>query len=285
MKNVGDPEFRRMPAEPLYIAARRILLKALEALGEQCQAVILVGAQAIYLQVGEADLAIPPFTKDADIVLDPGKLKSTPLLEAAMKGAGFKPGRQPGEWLATTTAEGPVDIPVDLMVPDSMGGPGRRGARLNVHGNKAARKARGLEAVLLDHKIMQIGSLEKNDVRNYSVAVAGPASLLIAKLHKIGERIEHPDRTNAKDSFDVFRILRGVSTEALSDSVRRLLNDQFSREVTQQALYYLEKLFVNKQGIGLQLAATAVARLMSEEEVKESFAALAQDLFKAIQKA
>ena len=35
--------------DPIYVLARRALLDALEALGDQRRAVVLVGAQAIYL--------------------------------------------------------------------------------------------------------------------------------------------------------------------------------------------------------------------------------------------
>ncbi len=62
--------------DPLYVQARRVLLDATDALAEQLDAIVLVGAQAIYLHTGDADLA------------------------------------------------------VDLMVPDSLAGPGSRGARL-----------------------------------------------------------------------------------------------------------------------------------------------------------
>ena len=47
--------------DPEYIAARRVLLDALEALGENRKALVLVGAQAIYLHVGEGDLAVAPY--------------------------------------------------------------------------------------------------------------------------------------------------------------------------------------------------------------------------------
>ena len=40
--------------DPEFVAARRVLLDALEALGAHRKAVVLVGAQAIYLHVGEA---------------------------------------------------------------------------------------------------------------------------------------------------------------------------------------------------------------------------------------
>jgi hypothetical protein len=39
--------------DPEYVEARRILLDALEAIGHHRKAVVLVGAQAIYLRVGE----------------------------------------------------------------------------------------------------------------------------------------------------------------------------------------------------------------------------------------
>ena len=40
--------------EPLYVAAREVLLDALDALGEQREALILAGAQAIYIHTGAA---------------------------------------------------------------------------------------------------------------------------------------------------------------------------------------------------------------------------------------
>lgn len=63
----------KMPGahDPEYIRARKTLLDALEALGAHSSAVILVGAQAIYLHTGEGDLAVAPFTTDGDLAFDP----------------------------------------------------------------------------------------------------------------------------------------------------------------------------------------------------------------------
>jgi len=55
---------------PEYVAARRVLLDALEALGEQRQALVLVGAQTIYLHTGAWTLATAEYTTDADIAVD-----------------------------------------------------------------------------------------------------------------------------------------------------------------------------------------------------------------------
>lgn len=49
-----------MPREydPEYVEARRVLLDALEALGNHRKAVVLVGAQAIYHHVGAGTLLV-----------------------------------------------------------------------------------------------------------------------------------------------------------------------------------------------------------------------------------
>ena len=44
--------------DPRYVVARSVLLDALEALGEQREAVVVVGAQAIYMQTGAVELAV-----------------------------------------------------------------------------------------------------------------------------------------------------------------------------------------------------------------------------------
>ena len=67
-------------ADVLYIVARRALLDALEALGAQRSALILVGAQAIYLHTGQADLAVAVYTTDADLVVEPGALADAPKI-------------------------------------------------------------------------------------------------------------------------------------------------------------------------------------------------------------
>jgi hypothetical protein len=105
--SVGD-EYPRGPAcrpGEVLVAARSALLDALIALGEHAEEVTLIGAQAIYLHTGAADVALAETTKDSDLVLDPRHLADDPLLEEAIAGAGFhqnleKP--QPGAWLSPT---------------------------------------------------------------------------------------------------------------------------------------------------------------------------------------
>jgi hypothetical protein len=74
-----------------------VLLDALEALGPQRPSLVLVGAQAIYLHTGEANIAVAPFTTDADIVVDPAELLEQPHLGDALESSGFVAGDQPGQ--------------------------------------------------------------------------------------------------------------------------------------------------------------------------------------------
>ena len=132
----------------IYIDARETLLDAVEALGPHSDAATLVGAQAIYVHTeGEDDsFAIAPFTYDADFALDPKLLGDTPAIVEAMSRAGFRLGDQPGLYSREGLSQ------VDLLVPEAVGGPGRRAARLGVHGIRAAMKVRGLEGALVSQE-------------------------------------------------------------------------------------------------------------------------------------
>ena len=106
--------------DELYVLARRVLLDALEALGPHRSAVVLAGAQAVYLRVGEADLAVAPFTTDGDLVLEPGVLEERPPLEEVLRGAGFQPssGDSVGIWVThRPLGAGSVSVSADLLVP------------------------------------------------------------------------------------------------------------------------------------------------------------------------
>ncbi|MDR1264641.1 MAG: hypothetical protein LBK42_03510 [Propionibacteriaceae bacterium] len=106
--------------------ARTGLLDALDALKPHLNALVLVGAQAIYLHTGSAEIALAEYTTDGDVAVDPELLASSPLIEDAMRAAGFRPDPREnvvGTWIS------PGGVSVDLMVPDAVAGPGRRGVR------------------------------------------------------------------------------------------------------------------------------------------------------------
>lgn len=270
------PQQSNTELDELYVKARRVLLDALQALGEQRHALILVGAQAIYVHTGEADFPMAPYTKDADLAIDPRTLHSKPALERVMEAAGFKSGDQPGTWI------GRDDMPVDLLVPEAVSGPGRRGARLAGHDKRAARKVRGLEGTLVQKQSTLITSLEPGDGRSFQILVAGPTALLVAKLHKLWERRDAPGRLEDKDAADVFRLLRAISTAQLAEGSEILLQDPLSRVVTKEALIHLEQLFGERSGTGILMVRRATATFENAEVLSASCVELARDLLKRI---
>jgi len=272
-------------ADVLYIAARRALLDALEALGAHRSALILVGAQAIYLHTGQADLAVAVYTTDADLVVEPRALRDAPKIGDLMHEAGFERGTQVGSWLCRRDA-GPteVTVPVDLLVPEAVGGPGRRGARLGEHGKDVARKARGLEAALSDNRLATVGALEEVDARRFDIRVAGPSALLVAKLHKLAERAAEPggERLKDKDALDVLRLLRAIPLDVFTDGLDRLRAEAMSAAVTREAITFLERLFGAPSSPGSRMAVRATAGLEDPVTIGDSCAVLADELLRSL---
>ena len=272
--------------DELYVVARSVLLDALEALGLHRDAIVVVGAQAVYLRVGEGDLVVAPYTTDGDLALDPSLLAEIPPIEEALTGADFIPGGRDavGVWfMRREVASAPeVQVQVDLLVPEAVSpGKGRRAARLRGHEATAARIVRGLEGTLVDQDILPIGALDPADARVLNVKVAGPAGLLIAKLYKIDER-KGTSRANDKDALDVFRLLRGISTEELAGRMRRILSDPRSAEAGQRGFRLLQALF-GRGGEGAEMAARAIAGVMDAAEVRLACELLVADLLSMLE--
>lgn len=261
-----------MPGETnLYSKARRILLDALQALRPHLDSVILVGAQAIYLRTGEEGIAVAPYTNDADLALEPRTLGETPPIEEAMIRNGFLPGDQPGSWLKE-------NVPVDLLVPESLAGPGRRAASLGTHGKNVARKVRGLEGALIDKDEQEIGPWESNEGDRFRLHVAGPGALLVAKLHKIAERIGDHRRQQDKDALDVLRLLRRISRTQMVRRLNLLLKTDLSRNVTRVAIHQLRELFGKADALGSLSAARALDPLEAPVTVTASCEALTGEI-------
>jgi hypothetical protein len=264
-------------ADDVLVAARTALLDALAALGEHTDEVTIIGAQAIYLHTGAADVALAEATKDSDLVLDPRTLADDPRLEEAMTGAGFHQdleNPQPGAWLS------PTGIPVDLMVPEALAGPQScRSGRIPPHANHATRRAVGLEAAVIDRARLPIRALDPADDRDVTAYVAGPAALLIAKLHKLAERLDQPTRLLDKDAHDIYRLLVAISTDELARSLGRLLAEDLSATVTRQAVGHLAELFAaGPEAMGSQMAGRAEALVGDPATVARSVSILAADL-------
>ena len=135
----------------LSVSARRFLLACLSSLFSPLPPSLLFGCHAVYLRVGQGDLATTPATTDADLALDPSRLGGVPLLDESLAASGFVPkigGGGPiiGTWVAEQEVAGArVLVDLDLLVPEAASGPGTRAARLGAQGDRLARKAPGLE--------------------------------------------------------------------------------------------------------------------------------------------
>lgn len=263
--------------DPLYVAARKILLDALEALAPHSDAVVIAGAQAIYLRAGQGDLAVAPYTTDGDLALDPRRLTERPALDQTMGEAGFclqlmAGGHvEPGIWLKSALVEGrPVSVPVDLIVPQAAApAGGRRGVRLGPHGKQAARRAVGLEAALVDNSVMTIAALDPTDTRSVQAKVAGTAALLVAKLHKLHDRVDHgrEDRLHDKDAADVIRLMQATAPTEMAATLAMLAKDDLAGPSTLDAIGYLENLFGRRGRPGIDMAAEALRIAMPKDRV------------------
>ena len=262
--------------DDMYVRARSALLDATDALAPQLDSIVLVGAQAIYLHTGAADLAIAEFTTDADFSVEPGTLSDSPLLGSLLTERGFTPREHPGGWLS------PSGVYVDIMVPEALAGRGTRSADLGVHGKRAARRALGLEGALVDRQPHTIVALDPQDARTVTMNVAGPGALLVAKLQKLWERTTNEDRVKDKDALDVFRILRAVPTADLARRLALLRASPEAATVAGSAVRQLDELFGQRSGKGIELAVKASARFIDPDELALSAVALVEDLVAAL---
>jgi hypothetical protein len=255
--------------EPLFAATRHVLLNALAALGTHRGAVVLVGAQAVFLRTQTVRMPGSFFTRDADLSVDPDKLLNEPELLALMNGAGFRLlGTNPGAFAqAAKLSDGrEQDIELDLMVAADVapGSVNRRSVTLPDHDKMALRRTPGLEATLVDNEPMVIRGLG-DDTRSYSVPVAGIPSLLIAKAVKLGERIDdaragHSDRVKAKDAGDVYRLVLAVDNPGeIRNALRDLAQHPMAGPSTIAGITYLRTLFARPRSTGIELAQSAVA--------------------------
>jgi hypothetical protein len=255
-----------------YVAARTVLLDALEALGSQREAIIVVGAQAVYLQTGHAGITgVAPYTTDADLALAPAWLAAQPHIEELMGDAGFEQKGDPGVWWKTVDIAGkPTDIEVDVMVPERYApGGGRRSVRLPPHDKMIARKVIGLEGSIIDHELIDVAALDDSDPRHFTVRVAGPAALMVAKVHKLRDRLAagKADRIADKDAADVYRIMLSVPVTEFLLRLRPLLDDEMAAPVCGDAVDLLAQLFGARGAQGVRMAIDALRLAVPPERV------------------
>lgn len=265
----------------LLVHARSALLDALHALDEHRDALIVIGAQAVYLRSGAAVVALAESTKDSDLAVNPRNLGDDPHLEDAMTRAGFylDANGQPGAWL------NPQGIPIDLMVPSTLSNrtsPAGRSPRIPPHAKNSMRIAAGLEGCVVDNSVMTITALDDSDPRAYPVRVAGTAALLVAKIHKIHERLDSPGRLQNKDAHDVYRMLVVSDPDDLAGTFRQLLDDPLSAATTEEALTWLSEMFGSPSATGAVMAGTAEEGIGNPTQVSINTSLLTTELRDAL---
>lgn len=246
---------------PAYARARRTLVAGLQALAPFREAVAVIGAQGVYLQE-RVDIG-QPFTMDADIVLDPRRidLESGPSIAESLEQAGFV--RDVGNGRVGIWLNREAGI-FDLAVPEAVGGPGRRGARLGIHGDRTAHKVRGIEACIERTREVDVQTFDgKTSVR---ARVAAPEALLVAKLHKLHDRVTGSQRLEPKDALDVLRLLLGHPEQEMAEGLYELLRSEIAGQVTLEALEHLERLFGATGATGYELIRTAPNLFQGEVE-------------------
>ncbi len=142
--------------------------------------------------------------------------------------------------------------------------------RLGGHGNSAARKAAGLEAALIDRSPMIIAALDSLDMRSIEVDVAGVAALLIAKAHKIHDRVavNKINRLNDKDAADVLRLMQVTIPSEMATTFAMLIENEIAGEPTRNAIQYLDELFGRRGGSGVLMAQRALFPAMQADTVE-----------------
>ncbi len=265
---------------PEYVAARAVLLDALDALEGHLDSLVLVGAQAVYHHAGSTDLSVPLMTTDADLALNAHDLADSPEIGGALRSAGFVPGPNPGHWVAQS------DIAVDLMVAPYQGGTERasaRAARITPHEKLTARITRGLEPALVDHSVVTLTALDAGDDRSHDLRIAGPAALLTAKAIKIAERLglaeSRPDRLKEKDALDVFRLLQAIDVPDLAQGFETHRSERYAAASTAEAIDVLRTHGSTPDG---RLPLLAAAAAQDDPTVAPAFAALVNELLIAL---
>lgn len=160
------------PRLPVYAGAnaamapsRAALCAALDAISGHRDAVTVVGAHAVLERTRDLDLTANA-TKDGDLALTPALVADEPHLDTAMRMGGFQTlaeleqearqrdprmrqryAAQPGLWGTGMTADGEPVGEIDLLVPTSIAGGGRRSAHaLKRHGKHTTRHTPALSS-------------------------------------------------------------------------------------------------------------------------------------------
>ncbi len=115
------------------------------------------------------------------------------------------------------------------------------------------------------------------------VNVGGPAALLVAKVHKLGERLATPHRLIDKDAGDVFRLIEATPLREMTHLMQMLLADERSAAAATVAIGYVRQLFATPRSPGVQLAVQTFTIAADQLTVTITMTGYTQDLLAALQ--
>jgi hypothetical protein len=132
---------------------------------------------------------------------------------------------------------------------------------------------------LIDNSVHSIAAFEDDDQRRHRLRVANPAALIVAKTVKIAERGQdarhQPDRLQAKDALDTFRLLQTVDTGALVAGFRLHQTEPEAARVSREARAFLAAEGTRPDGLMPRLAADAA---FGDPTVAPAFVVLVRQL-------
>jgi hypothetical protein len=134
---------------------------------------------------------------------------------------------------------------------------------------------------------MTVSSLSPSDTRSVETEVAGPAALLVAKAHKLYERIEgrRLDRINDKDAADVIRVMQVTDPAVVGATFTMLCGDPVAGEPSLTALKYLDELFGRRGRVAIEMASRALRTAMPAARVEALSVGYVALLLRAVKQA
>ena len=209
------------PAEPVYIEARRVLLDALVALAPHR---LSVGRRRRAGRIPSNRRCRPGGRALHDRWRPRGRSRlapSRPLDREHDEIGGLPTGGPPRSRRTRDLGRGSRhrgSTRGDPGRPDRSRG--RRATRRQTWGASGSpwqqgrtTRTRTSRRHLVDKDPITISALDSGDPRSITVDVAGVAALMVAKAHKLHDRVDRPSRLDDKDAADVFRMMQ-VTTPA-----------------------------------------------------------------------
>ncbi len=111
--------------------------------------------------------------------------------------------------------------------------------------------------------------LWKGDPHKRTRGEEDTAALLVAKLHKLHDRVDRgrEDRPHDKDAADVIRPMQATAPTEMAATLAILAKDEIAGPTTLDAIGYLENLFGRRGRPGIDVAAEALRITMPKDRV------------------